>query len=87
MPRASKIKTFLWFDGQAEEAARFYTSIFEDGGGPEEDIDYHRERLSAGGKPVQCGWLKDRYAVSWQVVPRMLPELFTGDAKPPSAQN
>ena len=132
MPRTSKIKTFLWFDDQAEEAARFYTSIFKDGelgavahfpegsprpagmvmtvgfrvaghdfvalnGGPEfafnesvsfaiecetqEEIDYYWERLTAGGKPVQCGWLKDRYGVSWQVVPRMLPELFIGDAK------
>jgi predicted 3-demethylubiquinone-9 3-methyltransferase (glyoxalase superfamily) len=122
MLKSSKIKPFLWFDGQAEEAAKFYTSVFEDSGivqvarypagspGPEgavmlvafriagqdflalnggpqfphteavsfvvecadqAEIDAYWDKLtSGGGKPVQCGWLKDRFGLSWQVVPR-----------------
>src|SRR5260370_28575978 len=126
-----RITPFLWFDHQAEEAARFYVSIFKntrmtstagyddagakaagrpkgsvmtvafelDGqqftalnGGPvfkfteaislvvncetQEDVDHFWEKLSAGGQEVQCGWLKDRYGVSWQVVPTVLIEML-----------
>ena len=128
-----KITPCLWFDDQAEEAARFYTGIFKnsrivevtrygeagreihgkaagtvmavafelDGqpftalnGGPEfkfneaisfqvgcktqEEVDYYWEKLSAGGdeKAQQCGWLKDRYGVSWQVFPTALLEML-----------
>ncbi|GAB4093092.1 VOC family protein [Flaviaesturariibacter terrae] len=117
-----KITPFLWFDGNAEEAARFYTSIFPDArisggmpgpdgkpvvvafelagqsftalnGGPQftfnesvsfvihckdqAEIDYYWERLSAdGGKPSRCGWLKDPFGLSWQVIPANLPELL-----------
>jgi predicted 3-demethylubiquinone-9 3-methyltransferase (glyoxalase superfamily) len=130
MLKGRKIKTFLWFDGQAEQAARFYASIFRDGkvgsvarypegspapagsvmtvafdldghsfvalnGGPQfkfnesvsfaiecdsqEEIDYYWDKLLAGGgKPQQCGWLKDRFGVSWQVVPAGLDALFAG---------
>ena len=44
----------------------------------QDDIDYYWEKLSAGGDPKaqQCGWLKDRYGVSWQVVPTIMAELF-----------
>jgi len=127
-----KITTNLWFDDQAEEAARFYTAIFknsrigrityygEDGhevhrqkagtvmtvefelegqpfvglnGGPQfhfnesvsfivdcddqNEVDYYWEKLGAGGDPAaqQCGWLKDRYGVSWQIVPSALIEM------------
>ena len=132
-----KITPCLWFDTQAEEAARFYTSIFansrildisrygEAGPGPEgqvltvsfeldgqpftalnggplftfseavsfqidcasqEDVDRFWNALSAGGEEGQCGWLKDKYGVSWQVVPSVMPELLGGaDAKNPSA--
>jgi predicted 3-demethylubiquinone-9 3-methyltransferase (glyoxalase superfamily) len=110
-----KITPFLWFDGQAEEAARFYTSIFKkskiesispmsatfrlDGmkfialnGGPQfkfteaisffvscktqKEIDYFWQKLSAGGEKSRCGWLKDRFGVSWQIVPPILGELL-----------
>jgi len=51
------------------------------------EVDYFWERLSAGGDPAaqQCGWLKDRYGLSWQVVPTILPELL-GNAEPAQAQ-
>ncbi len=41
------------------------------------EIDHYWERLVAGGAPSQCGWLKDRYGVSWQIVPTVLPELLS----------
>lgn len=110
-----KITPFLWFDGKAEEAAKCYTSIFEnskivsitemsatfelDGlefiafnGGPtftfspavsffvrcetQQEIDYLWEKLSAGGETQRCGWLKDKFGVSWQIVPPILGELL-----------
>jgi predicted 3-demethylubiquinone-9 3-methyltransferase (glyoxalase superfamily) len=135
MLKLKKIKTFLWFDGQAEEAARFYTSIFRAGrmgaitpypeGGPgpagsvmtvefeldghafvglnagpqfkfneavsfaiecetQEEIDYYWERLLAdGGKPVACGWLKDRFGVSWQVTPAGWSRLYSNPKTAP----
>jgi predicted 3-demethylubiquinone-9 3-methyltransferase (glyoxalase superfamily) len=113
-----KIIPFLWFDGQAEQAARFYTSIFKkskiesispmsatfrlDGvkfialnGGPQfkfteaisffvscktqKEIDYFWQKLSAGGEKSRCGWLKDRFGVSWQIVPAILGELLNDE--------
>jgi predicted 3-demethylubiquinone-9 3-methyltransferase (glyoxalase superfamily) len=128
-----KITINLWFDNQAEEAAKYYTSIFSkstikrmshygkegydihkrpDGsvmtvefeiegqtfvalnGGPvfqfneavslivncetQEEIDYYWDRLAAGGDPSsqQCGWLKDRYGISWQIVPIELTKMM-----------
>lgn len=137
MLKAKKIKTFLWFDGQAEEAARFYTSVFRHGkvgavarypegspgptgsvmtvefeldghpfvalnGGPQftfnesvsfaiecdsqEEIDHYWEKLLAGGgKPQQCGWLKDCFGVSWQVVPAGIGEIFSNPKTAPRA--
>jgi predicted 3-demethylubiquinone-9 3-methyltransferase (glyoxalase superfamily) len=123
-----KIVTNLWFDTEAEEAAEFYTSLFEnsrtvnvsrypegapreagmvmtvefelDGqrfvainGGPEftfdeaislqiscedqDEVDYFWERLTDGGEESQCGWLKDRYGLSWQVIPKGMEEIFS----------
>ena len=113
-----KITPFLWFDGKAKEAAKFYTSIFEnskivsitemsatfqlDGlefiafnGGPtftfspavsffvrcetQQEIDYFWEKLSAGGETQRCGWLKDKFGVSWQIVPPILGELLSDE--------
>jgi predicted 3-demethylubiquinone-9 3-methyltransferase (glyoxalase superfamily) len=120
-----KITPFLWFDTQAEEAARFYISLFKnskigagargpdgkamvvtfelDGvkftalnGGPQfrfteaislqvdcadqAEIDDLWNKLSAdGGAPGRCGWLKDRYGLSWQIVPANMGQLIGGD--------
>ena len=135
MVKPSKIKPFLWFNGDAEEAAKFYTSIFEDSkigavsrypegspgpagqvmtvafeiagqpfvalnGGPDfkfteavsfmveckdqKQIDYYWDKLLAGGgKPVQCGWLKDRFGLSWQVTPASFEKLYSNPKTAP----
>ncbi len=131
-----KITPFLWLDHQAEEAAKFYVSLFKnskilsvtrygeagpgpqgtvmtvtfllDGqeftalnGGPvfkfteaisfvancntQEEVDELWDKLSMGGEGGQCGWLKDRYGLSWQVVPIVLEEMLT-DPDPEKAQ-
>ena len=123
-----KITPFLWFDSQAEQAAKFYTSIFKNSkitnvarypkgspgragsvmtvafqlngqkfvalnGGPifkfneavsfvvncktQAEVDHFWKKLSARGKEVQCGWLKDKFGVSWQIVPEALGELVS----------
>ena len=51
----------------------------------QEDVDYYWERLSEGGEESQCGWLKDRYGLSWQVVPTGMEEVFS-DPDPERAQ-
>jgi predicted 3-demethylubiquinone-9 3-methyltransferase (glyoxalase superfamily) len=122
-----KITPFLWFDGKAEAAMNFYTSIFKNSkvgnvtrygeagpgpagsvltasfeingmeftalnGGPQfkfteaisfqvpcesqEEVDYYWDRLSEGGQEQQCAWLKDKFGLSWQVVPTILPKLL-----------
>lgn len=115
MQTDQKITPFLWFERNAEEAAKFYVSIFErskilsaspssvdlelDGqrlilfnGGPafkftpavslfvrcstQEEIDSHWSKLLEGGNPSRCGWLTDRYGLSWQIVPDVLGKLL-----------
>ncbi len=127
-----KITPFLWFEDKAEEAMKFYTSIFKNSkigritrygqggpgpkgtvmsctfqlegqefmalnGGPrftfspaisffvncetQEEVDELWERLSAGGKKERCGWLKDKYGLSWQIIPTTLSKLLS-DADP-----
>ena len=131
MKITQKITSCLWFDDKAEEAAKFYTSIFKNSnigkitrydeessqasgrplgsvmtvefqlegqqflalnGGPifkfteavsfivncekQEEVDYFWSRLSAGGEESRCGWLKDRFGLSWQVVPIVLIEML-----------
>jgi predicted 3-demethylubiquinone-9 3-methyltransferase (glyoxalase superfamily) len=112
------ITPFLWYDGQAEEAATFYTSIFKDSkmlsvspmaatfelqgqkfialnGGPDysftpavsfliecetqQEVDDLWDRLSEGGEPGRCGWLKDKFGLSWQVIPSILPQMLQDD--------
>ena len=121
MPR-QKVTPFLWFDNQAEEAAKFYVSLFKDSeinrvvpgpggtamivefqlarvayialnGGPhyqlteafslsvdcesQAEVDELWEKLSEGGSKGQCAWLKDKYGLSWQIVPSLLPKLMS----------
>jgi len=126
----------LWFDKEAEDAAKFYISIFKDSkingtsrygkegyeihgqkegtvmtvdfnlngqpfiglnGGPQfkfteavsftipcdtqEEIDFYWEKLTAGGEEGPCGWLKDKFGLSWQVVPTILPKLLKDPEK------
>ncbi len=121
----SKVRTCLWFDGRAREAADFYVSLLPDSrideafgegegeplvieftlagapmmilnGGPmfqhneaasisvltedQEETDLLWSRLTAdGGQEAMCAWLKDRFGVSWQIVPRRLIELIHHD--------
>ncbi|PYJ51111.1 MAG: hypothetical protein DME69_12055 [Verrucomicrobia bacterium] len=127
-----KITPFLGFNDDAEEAVKFYSSIFKNSkirkiarydktgekaagqppgsvmtiefeiegqefialnGGPhfkfteavsfvvscktQSEVDYYWKKLSAGGKEVQCGWLKDKFGLSWQIVPTILGELMS----------
>jgi len=130
--KMQKITPFLWFDNQAEEAVKFYTSIFKDSkigkitrygeagekvagrpsgsvmtiefevegqkftalnGGPQfkfnesisfvvncgtqEEVDYFWDKLTAdGGQESQCGWLKDKFGLSWQIVPTVLIDML-----------
>src|SRR5215467_3549086 len=127
-----KITPMLWFDTQAEEAAKFYVSVFPKSkilktarygdagpgakgsvmtvefelagqrmtalnGGPQfkftealslvvdckdqKEVDHYWSKLSKGGEESMCGWLKDRYGLSWQVTPRILIELVSGADK------
>jgi predicted 3-demethylubiquinone-9 3-methyltransferase (glyoxalase superfamily) len=131
------ITPFLWFDGKAEEAAKFYTSVFknsklgklsrygEEGPGPkgtvmtatfevagqefialnggplfkftpaisfvvncenQQEVDELWEKLSVGGATQQCGWLTDKYGVSWQIVPTILGQLLQ-DPNPAKASS
>lgn len=111
MAKLPRVTPFLWFDGQAEDAAEFYCSIFKkskilsadpmsvvfelDGqrihalnGGPyykltpafslfvsckdQKEVDYYWDKLLKGGKALQCGWLTDKFGLSWQVIPDCL---------------
>ena len=124
----NKISPFLWFDTQAEEAAKFYVSLFDNSrivsiarygeagpgapgtvmtvefeleglsfialnGGPQfhfteavsfsvdcesqEEVDKFWDALSDGGEPGPCGWLKDKFGLSWQINPRILGQLLS----------
>src|SRR5215467_10642572 len=127
-----KITPFLWYDTQAEEAAKFYVSVFPKSrilktarygdagpgpkgsvmtvefelagqrvialnGGPvyklteafslsidckdQKEVDHYWNKLSKGGEESMCGWLKDKYGVSWQVTPSILTKLVSGPDK------
>ncbi|HWD92747.1 MAG TPA: VOC family protein [Verrucomicrobiae bacterium] len=136
-----KINPFLWFNGDAEPAAKFYTSIFKKSkirkisrydaatakacgqpagsvmtiefelegqkfialnGGPQfkfnesvsfvvncktqAELDRYWKKLSAGGQEVACGWLKDKYGLSWQIVPEIIGDLLSGKDPAKSAR-
>lgn len=124
-----KITPFLWFDKEAEEAAKFYTTVFKGSriknkatientpsgtaqivniellgqdftlisAGPyfkfteaisfvvhcetQQEIDYYWEKLSSDPKAEQCGWLKDKYGLSWQIVPTILAKMLQDEDK------
>ena len=131
-----KITPFLWFDGNAEEAANFYISIFKNSkmgkisrygdagpgpkgsamsvtfqiegqeffalnGGPQfkftpaisffvncetqQEVDDLWDKLSAGGRTDRCGWLQDKFGLSWQIIPTVLGQLL-GDKDPQRAK-
>ncbi|HWW99909.1 VOC family protein [Collimonas sp.] len=131
-----KISPFLWFDGRAEEAMNFYTSVFKDAkisdvqrygeagpgpkgsvisasfqlhgqnfialnGGPQfsftpaisffvncenqEEVDELWARFSEGGEPQRCGWIKDKFGLSWQIIPTALGRMLQ-DKDPQKAQ-
>lgn len=131
-----KITPFLWFDNNAEEAVKFYVSVFKNSkvgriarypegspgpagsvmtvefklngqpfvvlnGGPvfkfneavsfvvycetQAEVDRYWKKLSAGGREVQCGWLQDKFGLSWQIVPSILDKLMA-DKDPAKAQ-
>jgi predicted 3-demethylubiquinone-9 3-methyltransferase (glyoxalase superfamily) len=131
-----KITPFLWYDGNAEEAANFYISIFKNSkmgkitrygdagpgpkgsamsvtfqlegqeffalnGGPQfkftpaisffvdcktqEEVDDLWDKLSAGGRTDRCGWLQDKFGLSWQIIPTVLGQLL-GDKDPQRAK-
>jgi len=130
MQTMQKVQPFLWFEDDAEEAVRFYVSVFDDAkvtattryqegwpgpvgevmtmaftiagqgfvalnGGQQpgftfspaisfvvhcetqDEVDRYWDRLSEGGKPDQCGWVTDRYGITWQIVPRVLDQMLT----------
>lgn len=131
-----KLTPCLWFNKEAEDAAKFYVSVFKDAeiknisrypkegqevhgqkegtvmtvdfvlrgqpfialnGGPafkfteaisltipcetQEEVDYYWNKLTEGGEESMCGWLKDKFGLSWQVVPTILPKLLLDPAK------
>ena len=131
-----KIRPFLWFDDNAEDAVKFYTAVFKNSkigdvrrygdagpgpkgsvmsatfqiegqefmalnGGPhfkftpaisffvncetQAEVDELWEKLLAGGETMQCGWLKDKFGVCWQIIPKALGELL-GDKDPQKSQ-
>jgi predicted 3-demethylubiquinone-9 3-methyltransferase (glyoxalase superfamily) len=67
-----KITPFLWFDDKAEEAMNFYVVNCE----TQQEVDEFWEKLSEGGEKQRCGWLKDKYGLSWQIVPSILGKLL-----------
>ncbi len=122
----NQIYPCLWFDGNAEAAAKFYCSIFSNSkitadsqmvvtfelngkkfmglnGGPlykfspatsfviecetQEEIDYYWDKLGQGGIYNQCGWLDDKFGVSWQIVPTILPVLLSNPNKAQNVMN
>ena len=69
----TSITPFLWFDNNVPEAVAFYKSVFPNANEAQEEVDYFWDKLTAdGGKESRCGWLKDKFGLSWQVIPKAL---------------
>src|SRR5215467_9273840 len=79
------ITPFLWFDDKAEEATHFYVSLFKFSEAislmvnceTQQEVDELWDKLSAGGEKSRCGWLKDKYGLSWQIIPTALGKLMS----------
>ena len=75
----------LWFDGHAKEAANFYCGIFKNSRITYDSPLVVKFELNGnefmGGSEIQCGWLKDRYGLSWQIVPVILGKLMSDPKK------
>jgi predicted 3-demethylubiquinone-9 3-methyltransferase (glyoxalase superfamily) len=73
VPTLQKLTPNLWFETEAEEAAAFYISIFPNivNCETQKEVDYYWAKLGEDGDPEaqMCGWLKDKFGLSWQVVP------------------
>ena len=91
-----KLFPCLWFDRQAKAAADYYCSVFKDSKivsansyvitcDTQEEIDHYWEKLGAGGTYNKCGWLDDKFGVSWQIVPTILGQLMNDPEKAPKA--
>ena len=114
----AKVSPFLWFEGNMQEAVRFYMSVFKEAKlvsmnpamatfellgqrflalnahphhkfneaisffiecDTQAEVDYYWDKLAEGGGQQQCGWLKDRFGLSWQVIPKALGRLLTDE--------
>ena len=76
-----KIIPHIWFNTEAKEATAFYAISFVVPCDTQEEIDYYSDRLSAYPESEQCGWVKDKYGVSWQITPRIMDEMIASDNK------
>ena len=80
-----KITPFLWFDDQAEQAMKFYVSIFKNSKILEVTPGLWAKLSAGAGEESSCGWVKDRFGLWWQIIPEAFPRLM-GDTDPVRAK-